>query len=864
MTVTPKQNSIWVTWNAIAGATVNHYVATATDVDGNTATCNVSTTSCLIGGLTELRNYSVDVAGYETAEASSRGTAANASSAAMPGPPVKPVLGVPAVTESGKVTLTWTSTPPLGAVSNGTASYAVTSSPSSAGCTTTGLSCTVEGLDPTKTYKFWVTAIGGGDTGSSSSTASSTVVPGVPSAPLDVVVSATSDTAGGPPGTHDATVMWMPATGGGPATDYTVTVAPKDLATPAVSYSCANVASVCNVTGFTDGAAYTVRVFANNAVGASAAATTSYWGGSPSMPMITSPPDLMTGTAILLKWTRPIYNQAAQKDDPTPKYTVEASPTVKSVTDSCVNITTLSCGVTGLEAGRSYKFKVKALGGSIAGAVTPTNYTDSYDIVGRPAAATGVKVEPVDTDTVKVSWTLPAGNQVPVGSLALYNSADGDISSFCNSGVPLGPTSTECEYDVPLPAGTRSFWVRTFSYDTDYFSDSEKVTAATGSPGIPYLAGATPAGPGAVKVSFRRPSALGAGIASYSVTSSPDNKMCTAAYMATDDVVSCTVNGLTAGTSYTFAIKSVGVAGNDDSKTVTSNAVVAGPPGPVQDAKAEAIDGGKVKVSWKAPASTALAITSYTVKSNPAGNSCEILASATPLECTFDSAATGTKYTIWANTAAAGSSEVTTDGVGVVPGTKPAIPADVSVMNVAQGLRVMWNGVAGATKYQAMAVAGGKSFWCAAIGAENKVCTIRGLTGGTQYTVTVRAVKDAINGDWSAGVTGTPDAALPTIVWPVTSPAGGGLSSSGGYNLYRTSWTTITGYGWKPGESVVVYFYSGTMKVRVGGATAKADGTFAAAIQIPANAPKGGSRALVGGWGTDNKVRWQNAYIKIW
>ncbi len=864
VTVTPKQNSIWVTWNAIAGATVNHYVATATDTDGNTATCNVSTTSCLIGGLTALKTYSVDVAGYETAESTSRGTAATASSSATPGPPAKPTwtMGYPAVSGSGKVDLSWT-------MAAGASSYTVTTTPTSAGCATSATTCVVEGLDPAKAYTFWVNAIGGGDTGTTSSTASAAITPGVPGAPLDVVVDATSDAAALAPFTHTGTVWWTPASSGGPVDNYTVTVTPKNsaIATPP-SYTCAAVTALagCAVTDLVDGEQYSVRVLANNSVGISAAATTTYWGGSPSMPQLVSPPAMMTGPSILLQWTAPQYNAANQKmnSTPAPLYTVEASPAVKAVTDTCVSTANTSCSITGLEAGRSYKFKVKALGGSIAGALTPTSYTDSYDVVGRPSAATGVKVEPIGTNKVKVTWALPTGNQVPVGSLRVYSSAEGDISAACNALAGVTATSTECEYEVPLPAGTRSYWVRTLASDVNYFSDSEKVTSATGSPGVPYLAGATPAGPGAVKVSFRRPAALGAGIASYSVNSSPDNKMCTAAYMATDDVVSCTVNGLTGGTSYTFSIKALGVAGNDDSKTVTSSAVVAGPPGPVTEAKAEAIDGGKVKVSWKAPTSTALSITSYTVKSVPAGNSCEILSSATPLECVFDAGAAGTKYTIWANTAAAGSSEVTTDAIGGGTGDKPGVPGGVSVMKVAQGLRVMWNGVEGATKYQAMAVAGGKSFWCAAIGAENKVCTIRGLAGGTQYTVTVRAVKGEVNGDWSTGVTGTPDAALPTIVWPATSPTGGGLSSSGGYNLYPTSWTTVTGYGWKPGESVWVYFYSGTMKWKVGGATAKADGTFAAAIQIPANATKGGKRLLAGGWGQDNMVRWQNAYIKIW
>ncbi|GAB7042061.1 MULTISPECIES: fibronectin type III domain-containing protein [Catenuloplanes] len=856
VTVTPKQESVWVTWNAIPGATVHHYIATATDTDGDTATCNVTTTSCLIGGLEPRKTVSVTVAGYETAEETSKGTSANASTTATPGPPEKPVwaMGYPTVTGSGKVDLQWL--PAAGA-----ASYTVTTTPASGGCATSGTSCVVEGLDPAKSYKFWVNAIGGGDTGITSSAASPALTPGRPGAPLDVIVNATTDSAGVGT-THDGEVWWTPATSGGPVVDYTVTVAETtaDPLTADPTYSCGNVITNCPVTGFVDGKQYTVRVVANNAVGGSDAAATTYYGGSPSMPVISNP-ELMTGTAILLKWAAPVNNPTAQKGYPSGLYSVEASPTVKSVSDTCQNITTPSCGITGLEAGRSYKFKVKAQGGVISG--TTTNYTDSYDVVGRPAAPTGVKVEPVDTDTVKVTWALPTGNQVPVDSLRVYNSADGEISGACNKLTGVSATSTECEYDIVGAPGTRSYWVRALSSDPNYYSDSEKVTSATGAPGIPYLAGATPAGAGAVKVSFRRPADLGAGIASYTVTSTPDGKTCTAAYVSSDDVVSCTVNGLTSGTSYTFAIKSLGVAGNDDSKTVTSSAVVAGPPGPVTEAKAEAVEGGKVKVSWKPPTSTALAITSYTVKSNPAGNSCEILASATPLECTFDTATAGTKYMIWANTAAAGSSEVTIDGPGTVPGGKPGIPADVKVTNVAQGLRVEWNGVTGATKYQAMAVAAGKSFWCAAVGAENKVCTIRGLMGGTQYTVTVRAVNGAVNGDWSTGVTGTPDAALPTIVWPAISPAGGGLSSSGGYVLYRNSRTTITGYGFKPGESVWLYLYSGSMKVRVGGATAKADGTFASAIQIPANATKGGKRVLAGGWDKDGKVRWQNAYLTI-
>jgi hypothetical protein len=96
---------------------------------------------------------------------------------------------------------------------------------------------------------------------------------------------------------------------------------------------------------------------------------------------------------------------------------------------------------------------------------------------------------------------------------------------------------------------------------TETSSVPVKVTSVT-VPGVPTAVSAT-AGNGRATVVWTAPvSDGGSEISGYTVTSSPDNKTCT-----TTGASTCTVTGLTNGTSYTFAVISINDQGNSPAST---------------------------------------------------------------------------------------------------------------------------------------------------------------------------------------------------------------------------------------------------------------------------------------------------------
>ncbi|MDR7280727.1 fibronectin type III domain-containing protein [Catenuloplanes atrovinosus] len=863
LTVSPRAEAVWASWTAPPG-TVDHYMAWAYDpgsqVDGS---CMVTGTSCLIGGLDTGVAYTVRVAAYETDQASSKGAEAVSATTATPGPPSTPTAPTAAVTAPGKVSVTW------GAGGGGIAaeSFRVTSTPASAGCvpaTPVGTNCTVTGLDPATSYTFRVTARGPGQTGTAVSDASPAVTPAVPNPPTDIVVNATTAVSG----TGEARISWLPPATGGTVSSYTALVTGPG----GFSDTCVETTDTyCDIAGLTDQATYNIRVFSNGAGESSQQqATATYIGGSPSAPDLLAATGV-SPTGVTLNWDP----TAAIGTAATNPYTVTVSPAA-TVPTTCVNApaVTASCAISGLTPGVAYKFRVGAAGGTFG----QSTYTSAFSVAARPARVENVKTSVEEGGTGRITWTLPQSDVVPSG-INVYEATDlatngaGATPIACVGGAApplvLSGKAVECILPVVSP-GTTNFVVRTFGWSeglpsTDFYSDSASTALAVGAPGRPYIQEAVAAGAGKATITLRRPAALGAGIESYLVTSAPDAKTCTAKYIASDDPTSCTIEGLTGGTSYTFTVKALGVGGNDDSPTVTSEAVLVGPPGVATSVTAKATENSSITVAWKPPADNTIPITSYTVRSTTGGLQCTVLATATPLQCVFDNLAAGStyKFTVSANSQSAGSSDVTTESV-TVGASAGGVPTGVQASANSGGLRVAWSAVAGVAKYQAMATANGKSTWCAAVGATNLSCTIKPLEASTEYTVAVRSVSAAgIPSAWSTEITAVTRKALPTIVWPATSPGGGGLKSSGGYVLYRNSRTTISGYGYLPGESVWVYLYTGATKVRVGGATVKADGTFATAITIPVNATRGGKRLLAGGWDADGDVRWQNAFITV-
>ena len=122
-------------------------------------------------------------------------------------------------------------------------------------------SATVTGLTDGTAYTFTVTATNGVGTGPQSAPSNQVtpVAPTVPGAPGSVTATA---------GNQSASVSWSaPANGGSPITSYTVSPYLSGVAQTATQVSGSPPATMADVTGLTNGDAYTFTVTATNAVG---------------------------------------------------------------------------------------------------------------------------------------------------------------------------------------------------------------------------------------------------------------------------------------------------------------------------------------------------------------------------------------------------------------------------------------------------------------------------------------------------------------------------------------------------------------------------------------------------------------------
>jgi hypothetical protein len=156
-------------------------------------------------------------------------------------------------------------------------------------------------------------------------------------------------------------------------------------------------------------------------------------------------------------------------------------------------------------------------------------------------------------------------------------------------------------------------------------------------------------------VSWTAPaSAGGATITEYTVTSSPGGRTCTWATGA----LSCTVTGLTNGTSYTFGVTATNANGTG-SASVSSAVTPSTTPG-IPTGVSATIANAQSVVSWIAPASTGGAtIIGYTVTSSPGGRTC--VRTTGVLSCTVTGLTNGTSYTFVVTAANASGTGVASD-----------------------------------------------------------------------------------------------------------------------------------------------------------------------------------------------------------
>ncbi len=251
-----------------------------------------------------------------------------------------------------------------------------------------------------------------------------------------------------------------------------------------------------------------------------------------------------------------------------------------------------------------------------------------------------------DNGQVVVSWLAPVG--IGGSAITAYTVTANPGGQTCGwlSGA-LSCTITGLTNGTPY---TFTVKAENSAGKSSASSASAAVTPAT-VPGAPTsVVGSS--GNGQVVVLWLAPvSSGGSAITAYTVTASPGGQTCS----WSSGALSCTVTGLTNGTSYTFTVTATNAIGTSSSSPTSGAVTPATVPGAPTSVVASS-GNGQVVVSWLAPVGNGgSTIMAYTVTASPGGRTCGL--SSGTLSCTITGLTNGTHYTFTVTaTNAAGTS----------------------------------------------------------------------------------------------------------------------------------------------------------------------------------------------------------------
>ncbi len=820
---TAGQGQAGVTWTApvsdegspITSYTVQAYQNGVAVVGATCAVTLPAALTCLVTGLTNATAYTFKVAATNAlgTGAQSVGSPAVIPRATVPGAP----SSVVAAAGQGQATVRWFPAQSGGA---GITSYRVQAYVRGVAvpgktCTQTApfmflpvdFGCVVTGLTNGTAYTFTVAAINSVGTGPNS-LPSAPVTPQavLPGAPLNVLASA---------GPGRARVTWSAPTsdGGAPISSYRVQALAGGVAVPgAVCIIAAPFASplTCDVTGLTNGTAYTFTVAATNSAGigpdsaASAAVT----------PLITVPGAPLNPTATSQNAAASVTWDAPTSDggQPVTSYTVQAYDAGVAVVGKTCSVTLpapLTCEVTGLDNGTAYTFAVAATNAIGTGAAS--NASAAVTPATVPGAPTGVSAS-ARPGRARVFWSPPevdGGSPITSYTVQAYDGGVEVAGKTCTVAAPF-PSSYRCDVTGLTDGATYTFRVAaTNSAGTGERSDASNAVTLPTVPGAPQNVGAV-AGQGQASVSWSEGSSGGSGVTSYTVQAYADGvavpgRTCTATTPLPfgSDTIRCVVDDLTNGTAYTFSVAATNAVGTGPESTrsepVTPEAVLPGAPRNVLASAGQ----GRAGVTWAAPESDGGApIGWYRVQAFVDGVAvpgvvCTLVAPfAAPLTCEVTGLTNGVAYTFAvAATTSVGIGPESAASAAVTPeATAPGAPTDVSVRVANRRAAVTWSppasdGGSPITSYRVQAFVGqqavpGKTCTVSAPFTAPLTCMVDGLAAGTDYTFSVAAINVLGEGRSSAPSAGT---TAPTTSATPTTPTTAVSSSPSTSQVVSTS-----------------------------------------------------------------------------
>jgi len=234
----------------------------------------------------------------------------------------------------------------------------------------------------------------------------------------------------------------------------------------------------------------------------------------------------------------------------------------------------------------------------------------------------------------------------------------------------------------------------------------------------------------------------------YAVTSSPEGKTCSVV-----DGTSCTVSGLTFGTSYTFTVVATNASGAGQASAASNSVTPMAVPSAPASLQAQA-GNGSVVLTWTAATANGTPVTGYVVTGAP-GGTCSP-SPATALTCTVTGLTNGTSYTFSVSATSALGSSTAKSATPVVPSGVPSAPTNLRQTDRSQdAIRMNWNdsNSNGSPIDSYLMTASPGSATCSA-GPGVGTCVISGLPTFTTYGFQVRAHNANGWSEWSAPANG--------------------------------------------------------------------------------------------------------------
>ncbi|MEI6796758.1 MAG: fibronectin type III domain-containing protein, partial [Methanomassiliicoccales archaeon] len=641
-------------------------------------------------------------------------------------------------------------------------------------------SAVLTGLVPGSTYSFAVKAVNlAGDSAQSNI---------LTSTPYDVSGAPTLQSATA--GSSKVTITWTaPASdGGSPITAYKVYYG---LGAPNTLYQTygAGVLSA-EIISLSPGSLYSFAVQAVNLAG-----------GSPSSNILTAAPYTVPGVPTLqtattsgdssavITWAAPTSSGGS----PITGYRVYYGLDSPGILYQTYGASTMSAVLTGLVPGSAYSFAVKAV--NLAGDSAQSNVMTAmpHTVPGAPTLDTAT----AGSSSVVLAWSAPSyDGGAPITAYKVYYGIGSPTILF----GPYGPSTRSVEVVGLTPGSAYSFAVKAVNLAGDSPLSNIMTAMPYTVPGAPTLQTAV-AGIVNATITWTAPVYDGSSsITAYKVyygIGAPNTLYQT--YGAS--ITSAVLTGLVPGSTYSFAVKAVNLAGDSPLSNIMTSTPYIVPGAPTLQS---AIAGpSSVSITWTAPASDGSSpITAYEVYCGiGAPNTLYQTSGPSTMSAVLTGLVPGSVYSFAVKAVNLAGDSPLSNIMTAMPYTVPGAPTLQAAMVGSSKVTITWaapasNGSSSITAYKVYYGIGAPTIFFGPYGSSTRTVEVVGLTPGSVYSFAVKAVNlagDSPSSNIRTAMpytvpgaptlqTATAGSSNATITW--TAPASNGSSSITAYRVY--------------------------------------------------------------------------------